>query len=520
MKKRMTAAALAATMSAALLLTACSGSGGSASTSDTESSTAGDTAGTGSEVEEIVFANWTINTLPSDEAIQSVEDEINKITEEEIGVRIDYKVYPLAEFQQKVALELQSGGQIDVFSCLNDFQTNVVDGMLYDITDLADTYLPDAKELLPEDWWDCAMYQGRLYAVPAFTPKALGVNITWRSDIAEELGLDMDSVETVEDLDAIFAQVKEAYPDMYPLVGGNGGTGGLTFLTLAIPGVDTMGDNQVSPAGVLMGDSDTVVNLFETEEYAEQMAMVRDWYEKGYIMQDLATTTLTNIELMAAGNAFCNITSQGSGAEYVATNATAQTGQPLDSKYIGDCTMNTMNAIGQGMAVASTSQHPEASLKFMNLMFTNADLANLIQWGVEGRDYVVNEDGTVQPPEGFDSSSVPYPGGYFNMLNMYCGLEYPAAGTPQESIDFGVDNIYNAPRVRSFGFVFDSSNVTAQYAAVNNVIMQYYSGLDCGSVDPETTIPEFNQALKDAGIDDIIAEKQAQYDAWRASREG
>lgn len=48
--------------------------------------------------------------------------------------------------------------------------------------------------------------------------------------------------------------------------------------------------------------------------------------------------------------------------------------------------------------------------------------------------------------------------------------------------------------------------------------MQYYCGLDCGSVDPETAIPEFNQALKDAGIDEIIAEKQAQYDAWKAAQ--
>ena len=34
------------------------------------------------EVEKIVYATWTINTLPSNEAIQSVEDEINKISRE------------------------------------------------------------------------------------------------------------------------------------------------------------------------------------------------------------------------------------------------------------------------------------------------------------------------------------------------------------------------------------------------------------------------------------------------------
>ena len=37
---------------------------------------------------------------------------------------------------------------------------------------------------------------------------------TYRTDIAQELGLDMDSVSSIEDLPAIFEQVKAAYPNM------------------------------------------------------------------------------------------------------------------------------------------------------------------------------------------------------------------------------------------------------------------------------------------------------------------
>lgn len=520
MKKRMTAAALAATMSAALLLTACGGSGGSASTSDSGSSATGDAAGTGGEVEEIVFASWTINSPPTEEGLQAVEDAINEITIPEIGVKVDYQLYPIAEYSQKVALELQSGGTIDLFCCASNFQSNLSDDMFYDITELVDECLPDVKELLPEDWWEGVTYQGQVVAVPVWLPSAAYINFAYRSDIAEELGLDMESVKSVEDLTGIFEQVHAAYPDMYCLIGGNAGFGGIAATTYSIPNVDTMGDSTYMPAGVLMGDSDTVVNLFETEEYAERMALVRSWYEAGYIMQDLATTTLTNIDLFAAGNSFGQITGQGSHPDYVGTNATNQTGYPIKTIMLSEASIGESSLVNQCFSVASTSEHPEAALKFLNMTYCNADIANLIAWGIEGRDYVVNEDGTVQPPEGFDSASVPYPGGYMNYGSMYCGLEYPAVGTSLESIEFGVENNYNAKRARSFGFVFDQSPVATQYAAVNNVIMQYYPSLDCGSVDPETTIPEFNQALKDAGIDDIIAEKQAQYDAWRASREG
>lgn len=477
-----------------------------------------DAGADGQKVEEIVFATWTINSPPTEEGLQAVKDAINAITVDKIGVKVDYQVYPIAEFNNKVSLELQSGGTIDTFSGFANFSTVLNTDMAYDITDLLEENCPDALELIPEDWWGCLSRDGRIYGLPAFLPSAMYVNLAWRQDIAEEVGVSLDDVNTLEDLTEVFAKVKEAHPEMYPLIGGNAGWGGWTGMTYAIEGVDAMGDNPLMPAGVLMGDSDTVVNLFETEEYAERMALVRDWYEKGYIMQDLATYTGTNIDLMASGNGFANVTGQGSAPEYVATNSTNQVGYPIESKQLNACSINTASIINQPFYVSSNSKHPEAALKFLNLTYCDADIANLLQWGIEGRDYVVNADNTVQPPEGKDSASVPYPGGYMNYGNMYSGLEYPAAGTSQESIEFGKNNNYNADRSHAFGFVFDSSSVTSQYAAVNNVIMQYYCGLDCGSVDPETTIPQFVQALKEAGIDDIIAEKQAQYDAWRAQK--
>ena len=245
-----------------------------------------DAGADGQKVEEIVFATWTINSPPTEEGLQAVEDAINAITVDKIGVKVDYQVYPIAEFNNKVSLELQSGGTIDTFSGFANFSTVLNTDMAYDITDLLEENCPDALELIPEDWWGCLSRDGRIYGLPAFLPSAMYVNLAWRQDIAEEVGVSLDDVNTLEDLTEVFAKVKEAHPEMYPLIGGNAGWGGWTGMTYAIEGVDAMGDNPLMPAGVLMGDSDTVVNLFETEEYAERMALVRDWYEKGYIMQD------------------------------------------------------------------------------------------------------------------------------------------------------------------------------------------------------------------------------------------
>ena len=50
------------------------------------------------------------------------------------------------------------------------------------------------------------------------------------------------------------------------------------------------------------------------------------------------------------------------------------------------------------------------------------------------------------------------------------------------------------------------------------VISEMVPALSNGSVDPTKALPEFLSRLEVAGVDKIIAEKQAQYDAWRATK--
>lgn len=64
------------------------------------------------------------------------------------------------------------------------------------------------------------------------------------------------------------------------------------------------------------------------------------------------------------------------------------------------------------------------------------------------------------------------------------------------------------------GFLFDATPVINAYTACNNVKQKYVAGFQAGIFDVEETLEIFNKELKDAGLDDIIAEKQAQFDAW------
>ena len=91
---------------------------------------------------------------------------------------------------------------------------------------------------------------------------------------------------------------------------------------------------------------------------------------------------------------------------------------------------------------------------------------------------------------------------------------------PEDKFDQMLATNDEAKLSLALGFVFDSTEVSDEYAACSSVVDQYYLPLINGAVDIDSTLPEFQQALRDAGVDTIVAAKQAQLDAWLAAKEG
>ena len=156
-------------------------------------------------------------------------------------------------------------------------------------------------------------------------------------------------------------------------------------------------------------------------------------------------------------------------------------------------------------------------MKFLNLLYTNAEVINLIDWGIEGVHYEKNEDGTIRYPDGVTAETSTYNIGT-QFMNANELLSYVWEGNDpnlwQEKVAFEE----NAIASNALGFNFDSSSVKTQMTAVSNVINQYEDALGNGTVDVESTLPQFIKALKDAGIDDIITEKQKQFDEFLATK--
>jgi putative aldouronate transport system substrate-binding protein len=66
------------------------------------------------------------------------------------------------------------------------------------------------------------------------------------------------------------------------------------------------------------------------------------------------------------------------------------------------------------------------------------------------------------------------------------------------------------------GYNFDTSSVSSEITAVIAEIGKYGPALNVGTVDAESMLPKFLEALDAAGMNKIIEENQRQLDAWLA----
>ena len=499
-------------MASVFALCACS-SNGTTGTSSVVDKGSNQTS-SGNTYKKVVFAFPTFNNVPTVQNQAEVEEAINQITREKIGIEVDLVPIGIADYAQQVTLSLQGGDQVDVFVSLGDFSSSVATGKAYDITDIIDTCAEETKEIIGQDWFDATSKDGRLYGIPTYKPIALTPMVVYKQDIADELGIDMTQVSSAEDMTEVLRTVKTAYPDMTPFVPVNPGESGLIH---CLDEIDYLSDSYMSPTGVIVGASNTVEDFYSLPGFENLCNLVRGWYEERLILQDAATTTATSMELMSGNNSFCYIAAYSYPEEDTAASLSVQSGTKLGAKIIGDAYLDTTAVNALTWMVASTSKVPEEALKFLNLTFSDEEVVNLIINGIEGRDYTKYDDGTIGYPEGLDAASVPY------TAALSCGvlgnffIMYPTVGTTLESLEWELEQNKNAKTSSAMGFVFDPSKVKTEYTVVSNIIKEYLPGLMCGSVDPQKELPKYVQSLKSSGLDKIIEAKQEQLNEWVAT---
>lgn len=506
--KRIAAALLAGLMAASLA--ACGGNGGNSSTAGGDNSSqaaeGGETNSTdsGEIVTLVVWGNGSADTADCEEVAAAVSE----ITRDAIGAEIELVRGQDAE---QINLALTSGEHIDLLNYNNvsgQLATIVRNNYAMELDELVEQYGQGALEVIDPVDLDACRFSGKLYALPDQKDTSRNSGFSMRKDIVDELGIEVPEYGTYEDMHEILVKVHEAKPDMYCLV-PSWASGGYQETLL----IDPLGDN----LGVLedpLTDSTEVVNLYATDKYMEYAQMMYQWNSEGLVMPDATTTTENNL---LSGNGFAMFENWKPGKEY--ENYKANGKEVVFMKLHEENIKYTDLANGNSFCIPYSAEYPEKAMELWNLMYTDAEISNLFINGIEGKHWVYadEEKTTITTPEGVDPNA-----------SGYSSVDWAWPNQQITPVWSGVDpdlwtklNEFNKSGVASpaMGFSWDSNPVLNQVTACNNVISEYNTALRWGMAgDPAEVIPQFLADLESAGINEVIAEKQAQLDEFLATK--
>ena len=466
---------------------------------------------------KVVFAffDW-IGALAGTERIQN---RINEITTERYGIEVELLVLDSATFSTQVPLMIIAGEPLDIFAVGGIGYTSAVNnGYVYDMNqdNLIQNYGTDILAYNDPLYLKACSAGDALYAIPPVKEVAMGCGVLCiAAEYLDAIGYDYESKwddeskETIkssyDELEPIFEQLHEKFPDKAVLAGPVGGLG-TAF-------IDPIANDYY---GVLMDpvNSLEISNGYESDLYWDLCRRAYKYNQAGYYPGDILTSNIPAGARIGAGTAM----------------ATGGPGKPgYRAQISSECSKDMIVfALGPDLVRSSVPQtvcwglgyntkEPVAAMQLLNAFYGDADLSNLLCWGEEGVEYKVLDNGTIDYCDGVTRSTCEYATDVqWEMPNEL--LSHPWHTDTPDLWDRMRAFNEAAGRSLALGFNWDNADYATQFTALENVRTEYESPLMLGFYDPEEKIPEFVERLKGVGLDDYIAAKTAALTEWATEK--
>ena len=446
-----------------------------------------------------------------------IEEALNVIMRKEAQAEIDLIPVDFSTMSTQLNLMLTGGeDSIDIFSSFwyMPMSTLYANGQLAPLNDLLESDGQGILDLFADTpgILDCCTINGQLYGLPTYGPFSSPMIYIVKEGASKAANIDWTNIKTLDEVTAAILEMKKANPDKYFVPGAT--------QSYWIPkDIDYLGDTNF--LGVLTDplNSTTVENYYESAYFMNLLDNVKIWSDNGIFNPDAMSNTNPTLMSVQFG-----ITEGTPGYcwnldEWIYEANLQQTyGDNMVGTQLGDSIITTGNATTYLYHITSFSQNKEAAMRVLKVFYTNSEAANLLGNGIEGENYVIDDKGYVRFPEGKDMTNCGWTGlgaSYYLPNSSGCPVWYYQ---PDNMWEMMVQSNKDAKNSLALGFTFDSTKVADQITACSNVIAQYYLPLINGEVNIAEVLPVFQKALHDAGIDAVIAEKQAQLDAWLAAK--
>ena len=510
MKKKLIAVLLTICM-LATLFSGCSSKNKTDNQGKSETQSSTGNKGTDSDDYPVIKMAYA-QVFPSPDE-KPIEKALNKILKVKAHAQVDLVGVEFGNWATQLNLMLTGGGDksLDLFNSFwyTSVGNLVSNGQVMKLDDLLAKDGSGIKGLFKnglEDYLKCGVVNGSQYGIPCMYSYCTENLYYAKKADCDKANIDWSQVKGIDGMSDAILKLKQANPKKHFIPGS-------TEPYWVPKSIDYLGDTKY--LGVLTDPtkSTKVENFYESDYFVNFLKHVKEWKKAGVFSPDPLSNS--NPSLM---NLLMGVTDGTPGYSWdagVNLGATgAQNNLVLGGTKVTDALSTTSDATTYMWHISSFCKHPDAAMRILNVLYTDPEAANLIANGIKGLDYNLNAKGQMVYPKGKKSmsdlgwaaSSMAY---WPNV--MLCKTWYYE---PKDIYTKMLAKNKTCNKSLALGFSFNPSKVADQITACSNVVAQYYTPLMYGEVNIDTTLPVFQKALKSAGIDDIIKEKQTQLDAW------
>lgn len=467
------------------------------------------------------------------------KDAVKQAIEQKLNVKIDAEMVDVQQYKTKLNLKMSSGDIPDVvrIDFADDFQKYAPLGAFVDLTDLInETDTPNIMREVSPEVFEQAKVNGRIYGIPYQGGPGAGYrwDLVMRSDYLQELGAGVP--KTLDEYYNVLKQIKAAKPDVIPL-------GGYTAQIGQVKYANNSFDNVFGAFGVTPGyftEKDGKFSNYDIDpRMKDALAYLQKMYKEGLIDKEFATIKEEQLRAkLYSGKLFSWMGWWSTANDYdtqIETNIQIQNKQlasdqklpdqsDLPFKYLtltGSLTGADGTAVApsgapfaQMTAISAKTKDPKKVLQIIEDSLSPENQM-LTVWGIEGEDYVLENDKMNVVTDIVDPKTKLDKNGNFRGIQSYLfapGLNgwprYLESLKPRmaQPLDVAIHNPYQITDASNY---LDSPTKVARLTELNtmrdSVFTQIIMGGDLSKFD------EFVAKWKSQGGDQIISELEASF---------
>ena len=530
MRKRVTGKKAVALVMASLMIASMAGCGSSGSGSSGSGNTSVKEDGSIDTSKHEVINMLVLGNKPTNGRLEAMLDKLNPILTEKVNAELEFTYIEWTDWQTQYNLKLLSGdSSLDLICTATDWLfgwENAKKGAFLPLSeDMLKTYAPKTWEQVSADGdWDICKYNDEIYFIPEdHYTQYTNHGMFYRGDWAKEAGLENGKITKFEDLTTYFQYIKDNKEDVIPWdIAGKNQTGGIlggyigskteyTAFNCTSVGIYT------DFWGVMQDDPTTVMSPYvEDDSLYDAAELMKEWNDMGVWRKDVLNFDGDTREEFYAGTTGADQHhAQTYYSQIVPNMEKKQPGSDPQFYYWGEENQNVQHPLKEhgACAISANSTHPERALMVYDLLRNDEECYRLLNYGIEGEDYIVTEDGKLGRPDGFDSSTDALDSNFWMGRNDDLELQDESWWDGTDDLISSLDKIgYDYPFEN---LIVDTTAIEAKQAALANVLAKYIPQLAYGQVDdPKATVDQMREELKAAGYDDVKAAIQKDLDAF------